>query len=122
MDKLYCVLDGRRATLTQAFRVRIYQTYDDFAVTAITVPQGFTTDFASVPRAFWRIIPPWGEYNRAAVVHDFLYQQHRYNRKVADRIFLELMTRLGVSWWKRRAMYSAVRSFGWVAWRNAKQS
>jgi hypothetical protein len=39
----------------------------------ITVPAGFVTDFASTPRAIWAVLPPFGTYQLAAVVHDFLY-------------------------------------------------
>ena len=82
----------------------------------ITVPVGFETDFASVPRIFWRIVPPWGKYSPAAVVHDFLYSSKIVDRKKADNIFLELMEHLGVSKWKRSVMYRAVRSFGSFYW------
>jgi len=82
----------------------------------ITVPAGFETDFASVPRAFWRIVPPWGEYSPAAVVHDYLYATALLPRAGADWVFLELMTELGVPWWKRQAMYRAVRLGGGFAW------
>jgi len=83
----------------------------------ITVPAGFETDFASVPRLFWRIIPPWGRYSSAAVVHDYLYATASVTRYEADRIFLDLMKRLGVPFWKRRLMYRAVRLGGWASWK-----
>lgn len=38
----------------------------------VEVPAGFVTDGASVPRAFWALLPVWGRYSRAAVVHDYL--------------------------------------------------
>lgn len=82
----------------------------------IVVPVGFRTDFASVPRPFWRIIPPWGPYSPAAVVHDYLYVSGELSRKEADQIFLELMERLGVEKWKRTAMYWAVRIGGRGPW------
>ena len=80
------------------------------------VPAGVTTDFASVPRLFWRMIPPWGRYSIAAVVHDYLYQTGGVSRKEADRIFLSIMKQLNVPFWKRQAMYYAVRIGGWKAW------
>jgi hypothetical protein len=83
----------------------------------ITVPTGFETDFASVPRLFWRLIPPWGRYSAAAVVHDYLYATASVTRYEADRIFLDLMKRLGVPLWKRRLMYRAVRLGGWISWK-----
>lgn len=38
----------------------------------VNVPEGFVTDLASVPRAFWEIMRPEGRYAYAAVVHDYL--------------------------------------------------
>lgn len=89
----------------------------------IVVPQGTRTDFASVPRGLWNIFPPDGQYASAAVVHDYLYQEHGdvpkgrgRSRKECDDIFLEAMQVLGVPSWKRYTMWLAVRSFGWKAW------
>ena len=87
----------------------------------ITVPAGFETDFASVPRLFWRLIPPWGRYSAAAVVHDYLYATASVTRYEADRIFLDLMKRLGVPLWKRRLMYRAVRLGGWASWKRFRR-
>lgn len=83
----------------------------------IFVPTGFKTDFASVPRFFWRVIPPDGQYAQASVLHDFLYNRKIRPRLECDQIFLESMEVLGVTWWKRKVMYRAVRLFGWVAFK-----
>jgi len=40
----------------------------------ITIPKGFVTDYASVPRYLWWLYPPVGGYDDAAVVHDYLYE------------------------------------------------
>ena len=87
----------------------------------ITVPAGFDTDLASVPRLFWRIFPPSGVYNKAAVVHDWLYVTrkigpHAVCRAEADAVLLEAMDTLGVGWWERTTMYRCVRLFGWIVW------
>jgi hypothetical protein len=84
----------------------------------VYVPSGFKTDLASVPRAFWIILPPDGTYAQSAVLHDYLYHKQIRTRKESDRIFLESMKVLGVPWWKRKTMYRAVRSFGWIPWKN----
>lgn len=39
----------------------------------IEVPAGFVTDFATVPRVFWILLPPDGKYARASSIHDYLY-------------------------------------------------
>lgn len=88
----------------------------------IRVPQGFETDFASIPRFFHRLIPKNGLHDPAAVIHDYLYSRNgrvglfELPRKVCDQIFLEAMEVVGVGWFNRHAMYRAVRSFGWAAW------
>ena len=82
-----------------------------------TIPKGFITDFASVPRCFWSLIPPMGRYGKAALLHDYLYNTKSVSRREADRIFLETMFLMGVSRWKAYVMYVAVRVFGWLRWR-----
>lgn len=71
----------------------------------ITVPAGYLTDGASVPRIFWSIIPPWGAYGQAAVVHDILCEYLSIvvsgkivpiTRQRADEIFSEAMAVLKV--------------------------
>jgi hypothetical protein len=82
----------------------------------IEVPIGFTTDFASIPKLFWNLLPPDGKYGRAAVVHDYLYSTEglsgEFTREQCDRIFLEAMTDLGVGPITRLLMFRAVRWFG----------
>ncbi|KKL22946.1 hypothetical protein LCGC14_2430320 [marine sediment metagenome] len=87
-----------------------------------TVPSGFVTDFASVPWPFWSFIRPWGRWGKAAIVHDYLYQIQAdgCGRWFADDIFLEAMTVLGVTPWRRWLMHRAVRWFGWLAWRKKR--
>ncbi len=45
----------------------------------ITVPKGFVTDLASVPRAMWWLIAPF-DVARAAIIHDLLYKVIRQYR------------------------------------------
>lgn len=103
-------LDGRIWRLITPFD------YDSTIAGLISVPVGFVTDFASVPRFFWRVLPPTGRYGKAAVVHDYLYGSHLVAKPVADRVFLEAMTRLGVNRFTRSIMYWAVRLFGGTAY------
>ena len=86
----------------------------------ITVPCGFITDGASIPSILWGIIgSPWaGDYPEAAVIHDWVYTEQSFKRSDCDKIFLEGMGILGVNWFKRRIMYRAVRTFGWIPWKN----
>ncbi|AXD71824.1 DUF1353 domain-containing protein [Salmonella enterica] len=77
----------------------------------IEVPAGFITDLATIPRIFWILLPPDGKYAKAAIIHDYLYDNALRTKWEADRIFLDGMTVLGVPCWKRTIMYWAVRLF-----------
>jgi len=78
----------------------------------INVPIGFITDLASIPRVFWSIFPPHGEYAKAAIIHDYLYENAINTKKYADDIFFEAMGVLGVCAWRKHLIYWAVRVFG----------
>lgn len=95
----------------------------------VTVPVDYVTDFASIPRILWSILPPWGRYGKAAVIHDYLYSVHCYtevvgtdvktvdiSRKDADNIFREAMQVLKVNSIVSYGMWKAVRWFGSKAW------
>lgn len=86
----------------------------------IVVPQGFVTDFASIPRYLWVVLPKWGIYGNAAVIHDFLYWDQRRPRAEADKIMLEAMEVLNVPAWQRLAIYNAVNLFGGLSWKRNK--
>ena len=85
---------------------------------AVKVPIGFVTDGASIPRLVWVLIgSPWGgKYAKAAVVHDYGYYTQVQPRRMVDKQFIDGMTILGVSYWKKRVMYRAVRMGGWICW------
>lgn len=85
----------------------------------ITVPRFFTTDGASIPRIFWNVIGPFGDYFHAAVIHDFLYTRFNteFTREESDFIFLEAMHAVGVPWYRRHTIHAAVRLFGWKSFR-----
>ena len=81
------------------------------------VPKGFETDFASIPRIFWRVWPPWGPWTPAAIMHDRLYVTHSTTRKEADRRFREAMRLCDVNWFTRWAFWAGVRLAGWMHWK-----
>lgn len=92
-----------------------------FAGHTITVPEGFVTDLASVPRPFWNILPPFGHYDRAAIIHDYLYGSKgeigsiKLTRAQCDEIFRSEMIADGVSGLVANIMWAAVRlnPFNW---------
>ena len=102
----------------------------------VTIPKGYVTDMASVPRGCWAFIAPF-DVARAAVVHDILYEkintqykivnesaaaedgpatkkERETYREIADHVFLEGMnaSEPPVPAWKKYAAYYAVRVFG----------
>ena len=85
---------------------------DRFVVT----PKGFVTDFASVPRPLWHILPKWGGYGVAAVIHDYLYWSQHISRRDADLWLLKTMEEMEVGWFHARVIWGAVRLFGGIAW------
>jgi hypothetical protein len=82
----------------------------------ITVPAGFKTNFASVPRIFWPILSPIDDHGKAAVIHDYCYAKGLYNRRISDKIFREGLRVLNVKSWKVFCMYYGLRMFGWIVW------
>jgi hypothetical protein len=98
----------------------------------ITVPVGFETNLASVPRILWSVMAPW-DVARAAVIHDRLYwhcvecyslmirrnstellEVWKPARAISDKVFLLAMQAAEppISRWKAKAAYRAVRIFG----------
>ena len=82
----------------------------------IEVPKGFVTDFASVPRLIQWLVPRWGKYGNAAIIHDWLYWQQGGSRREADLVLLEAMAVIKVFPLLKYVIYCAVRIFGWYAW------
>jgi hypothetical protein len=115
--------DGIRARLN---RVLAYKTKDGWM---IKVPRGFITNYASIPRVIWSVIPPHGKYNRPAIIHDFLYKYAPIDPKTgkkctqsrADYIIREGCEAVGVRWWKKWSIWSGLRIGGWVVWRKYRK-
>ena len=87
--------------------------------TKFTVPKGFVTDFASVPRFWTRLVPRNGRDQIAFLVHDFMYLNHSYfsskefSRRDIDNIMLRLMKDMNASKFRQFVTYWSVRLFGW---------
>lgn len=107
------IRDGLRQTENEF----IYSPTKELNLKPVKVPKGFVTDFASVPWPACMLIPKDGNYNQAAVVHDYLYHTQIRPKVEADTIFLDGMKTLGVSLIKRHIMYNAVKIFGGFGWR-----
>ena len=85
----------------------------------ITVMKNFITDGASVPKILKNIFSAFeGNYTKAAVIHDALYQSNSLNRKTNDLLFLEMMKELKTSFLTRYLMYYAVKFFGFLSYKS----
>jgi hypothetical protein len=108
-----------------------------FEEAGVTVPAGYRCDFATIPKIVWSFgFTPLGRHQRAALLHDYLYDTHHALQKATladdfrkvpwwawtmdrhdcDRAFLAQMKRDGVGWRSRWTMYIAVRLFGGLFW------
>lgn len=107
-----------------------YQTGGD-ATELVTVPAGFVTDLASVPRVVWSFYPPDGPWVKAAIIHDFLYDTEgsgvwykrqgisrgrSYSRAESDAILKEGMADRGIGRWEQLVIWAAVRIGGKGGW------
>jgi hypothetical protein len=92
----------------------------DVLIWNITIPKGFITDLASIPRLFWIVFPPLGKWNRAAILHDYLYSIPECSSFLADTIFREAMAQLKVPVWRRVVMYYAVRVYSVLGFRHRR--
>lgn len=100
----------------------VYQS--DVAGKTFTVPAGFVTNFASVPRAPVIFMLAGGKANEAAALHDALYTFHWVPRSMADAVLREASAVTGVPWFTRQVMWLGVRLFGGSKshWGNAPAS
>lgn len=85
----------------------------------VTVPAGFVSDLASIPRLMTPLLPVNDGHRSAAVIHDYLYATQTMPRATADRIFRAAMRDHWVPGWKSSLMWAGVRAFGWLAWRRS---
>lgn len=78
-----------------------------------TVPAGYVTDFASVPRPLVWLIPTYGKYTQAAILHDYLITDAQPARLITsndtDGVFRLVMQELGVPFSRRWLMWCGVR-------------
>lgn len=88
--------------------------YQDETVGLIGIPEGFVTDFASVPRIpiIFDLVGGYG--HAAATLHDYLYKNGYLPRKDCDNVFYHALRSTGIANWRARLMWLGVRAFGWL--------
>lgn len=118
---------------TEGAKSNWFQVREDCYYTGLdlTIPEGFSTDFSSVPRFLWAILPPHGYATGASILHDYMYRsrplQPRFGvgpkarlgieRYIADKVFEENLVTSGMKKWQAYLMYIAVRIFGYSRFR-----
>ena len=109
----FTVVIGPKLALAHTFRLRYRGEY-------YTVPEGFATDGASIPRPLWWLCGSPFDVPRlyAAIVHDWLYSggDREATRADADDLYRDLQIALGVARWKAYAEWAALRVFGGSHW------
>jgi hypothetical protein len=105
---------------------RKYELMEDFRIFCddknllITVPKGFITDGVSSPKFAWPIVGPMGSAFPAALGHDWCFSpfNNKFNWKESNWLFLQLMQKCGVGFFKRRLIYFAVVAGSYPIWLN----
>jgi hypothetical protein len=94
----------------------VYQS--DLLKTDLTVPTGFVTDFATIPRIPLVFDALGDRGDKAATVHDMLYTAPHggYTRAQADAVLKEALIAEGVPSWMAWQFYIGVRMFGASHW------
>lgn len=87
----------------------------------IIVPQGFITDFDSVPRLPVVYMAVANVAQRAAVIHDYLYSKQLTSRRLADNVFYEAMRVDSINIFRAYSMWLGLRFAGWKRWDEIKR-
>jgi len=96
--------------VTESFTYNIGDLDSPFDV--VTVPVGFITDFASIPKPFNYIFRPDGPWAKAAVIHDYLYETYpTVNKLIFDGIFYEACRVLNVNFFISLTFFMFIRTF-----------
>lgn len=109
--------------------VQLYRLLTDFTVVVpevgrITVPAGFVTDFASIPRLVWAWLSPEDPVVLfPSIVHDYLYSikgeiegSPAISRERADQVLRDAMIACGARSSQAWVVYHAVRVGGASNW------
>lgn len=86
----------------------------------IKIEKGFQWDLSSVPRFLHGILSPDGDFEAAAMIHDWLYQNKLYTRKFNDKEMLLWSNAINGNRTDNFIRWIAVRAFGWIVYRKKK--
>jgi hypothetical protein len=111
LDTLKTEQIGREFTLLAELRLK------DDAQDVLTVPAGFTTNYASLAAfhnillfVIYALLVTYG--NRACTTHDWLYTEGKLSRKDCDDVFYRALRADGVAKWRAAIFWVGVRIGG----------
>jgi hypothetical protein len=98
--------------------------FDTMLDPGATLPAGYVTDFASVPRLLWNMLPPHDRMTNAAILHDYKYDNQlgeaehgaEKARLIADIEFGWDCAASGVPKWQIMLVVAFIRIFGKKWW------
>lgn len=96
--------------------------YSEILGKEVTVEIGFKTDLGSIPQLLQGIIPKDGKGSYPFIIHDKLYREGKYSRKICDEVLIEACKVTGVWWWRRVLIREGLRVGGWVAYNNYRKN
>jgi hypothetical protein len=112
-------LDSRKISDTKDMLIAPVMFFSAKYRGVFVIPAGFVTDWNSIPRPFWLVLPRRGKHDAAGLLHDAAYhgavrtgtgQRVRLVRSIADDLFGEALEACGVSKFVRWAMVKAVKA------------
>lgn len=87
------------------------------------IPRGIVFDYASVPWGLHNVFPPYHpKYAAAALIHDWAYQGHIWDKQTCDLLFKAAMQARGFNRAKMWIMYNAVKFGGHKAYNSVPLS
>ena len=108
---------------------RRWALYEDFEFEykglSCTIPKGFITDGASIPKILRFILSPTSTLFLSGIIHDYLYVKQsmpysagyrRVSRKEADKIFYSISTSINNFVFLNWCCYISLRLFGGKFW------
>ena len=118
-------IDGTHWRILDGFRY--YLTEDEGpAGEFVDVPDGFVTNFASIPRPLWALFPPTGRtYAQISCVHDKLFTAPVSRSAHSARpcrfretahIYVDGAKAAGAAWLVRRTMFRMLQLFSHPSW------
>lgn len=118
------IIDSRKRTKWKTFVLEDEVIVELSNGVLLEIPAGFMWDKSSSPRIFWSLIPPFGNFEIAALIHDYIYVncKDKFTRQFADlemyKWSIAIQGTKKISWYNidNTIRYYAVKWFGGSVW------